>query len=73
MNAELLPPDIDPDVLADTNALVAALDAGRTPDPEVVRRIHERAEKVRRELLATHGVQNIGVDIIRELRGPLPE
>ena len=27
----------------------------------------------RAELLATHGVQDIGVGIIRELRGPLPE
>ena len=31
------------------------------------------AERVRQDILSKHGVQNIGVPILRELRGELPE
>jgi hypothetical protein len=52
---------------------VADCVAARRPIPaEVVRRVRERADKARREILATHGVQDIGVQIIREMRGELP-
>jgi hypothetical protein len=58
---------------ADTQLIAECVAAGRPIPPEVVRRVQERAEQARKELLATHGVQNIGVSIIRELRGELPE
>ncbi|MCI0683230.1 MAG: hypothetical protein L0Y71_14100 [Gemmataceae bacterium] len=64
---------IPPEVMADAQLVADCVAAGRPVPAEVARRVHERAEKVRREILATHGVQNIGVDIIRELRGELPQ
>jgi hypothetical protein len=68
-------PESSNDVSADADARLVAecVAAGRPIPPEVVRRVQERAERARKELLATHGVQNIGVAIIRELRGELPE
>jgi hypothetical protein len=38
----------------------------------VAHRIHERAAQVRREILAKQGVQDVGVQIIRELLDELP-
>jgi len=40
-------------------------------EPHVVRRVQERAEKTRKEILAIHGVQDIGVQFIRQMRGKL--
>jgi hypothetical protein len=54
--------------------LVADCVAADKPVPlEVARRVRERSEKARQQLLATHGVQDIGVQIIREMRGELPK
>jgi hypothetical protein len=64
---------IPPDVLADVQAIADHVATGKPLDPEVVRRIQERAAKIRQEILEEHGVQNIGVQIIREMRGALPE
>jgi hypothetical protein len=64
---------IPPDVLADMHAVADSLVGGEPVDPEVARRIRERADKARLEVLAAHGVQDIGVGIIREIRGDLPE
>jgi hypothetical protein len=64
---------IPPDVLADMQAVADSLNSGRPVDAEVARRVRQRADKARRELLATHGVQDIGVPIIREIRGDVPE
>ncbi len=52
---------------------VADCVAGRPIPAEVARRVQERADQVRKDILATHGVQDIGVQIIREIRGDLPE
>ncbi|HEY2908616.1 MAG TPA: hypothetical protein VGI99_00125 [Gemmataceae bacterium] len=46
---------------------------GKPLDPKIRRRVEKRAEKVRQRILKEHGVQNIGVRYIRELRGELPE
>ena len=73
MNTTTEPSTLPPEVRADIEAVAAAVAASRPVDPEVARRIHERAERVRQEILAKHGVQDIGVAIIRELRGELPE
>ena len=64
---------IPPDVMADVQAVAEAVAAGKPLDPEMARRVRERADQVRQEILKEHGVQDIGVQIIRELRGELPE
>jgi hypothetical protein len=63
---------IQADVMADMQAVSNALASGKPVDPEVARRVRQRAEEARQELLATHGMQEIGVQIIREIRGDLP-
>ena len=68
--------DLGPDfrtALTAFRLLTEIMTAGKPIPPDVVRRVRERGEKARAELLATHGVQDIGVAIIRELRGLLPE
>lgn len=37
-------------------------------DPEVLRRIREEADRIREEILRKHGILDIGVPAIRELR-----
>jgi len=63
-----------PDILADLDAVAVAeaVGAGRPVDSEVARRVGERSAAARQKLLAARGVQDIGVGIIRELRGELP-
>ena len=63
---------IRPEVMADMQAVSDALTSGKPVDREVARRVRQRAEEARQELLATRGVQEIGVQIIREIRGGLP-
>ena len=36
--------------------------------PEVTRRIQERAERIRQEIVQEHGIVNVAVDLIREGR-----
>ena len=64
---------IPPDVLADLQLIVDCVAAGKPVPPEVARRVHERSGRIRQEILEKHGVQDIGVQIIREMRGELPE
>jgi hypothetical protein len=40
----------------------------RVTDPELRRRVTERAEKVRREIFEKHGVVDWAVDMIRDAR-----
>lgn len=61
------------DLRADSLAVARAISEGTVPDPEIVRRVRERAEKARLELLGTQGMQDMGVQLIREIRGALPE
>lgn len=58
----------DPNVLADTAAVMQALAAGKPVDPVVARRIQERSAKARERILRDYGVQDIAVPAIRELR-----
>jgi hypothetical protein len=37
-------------------------------DPELRERIRKRADQVRQQMLKTHGITNIAVDLIREVR-----
>jgi hypothetical protein len=66
------PAAIPPEVQADLEAVAAAVAAGRKPDPEVARRVRERAEAVRARSEAMPPGPT-GVQIIRESRGPLDE
>ncbi len=62
-----------PDALSDLQAVADHVATGMPLDPEVSRRVSDRAERARRELLAARGVQEIGVEIIREMRGELAD
>ena len=57
---------------ADTQALMEHLATGKPLDPEIYRRIRERGDKIRQEIFEKHGLVEIGVPAIRELRGELP-
>lgn len=57
---------------ADAQIVADCLAAGKVVPTEVARRVREHADQARSQLLATHGVQDIGVQIIREIRGELP-
>jgi hypothetical protein len=56
---------IDPGVLADLEAVSTSKDVVR--DPDLYRRITERADQVRKETLEKFGVQQIGAEIIRTM------
>ena len=58
----------DPEVLADAEAIIAAVTGGQKPDADVVRRIRARTEAVRERILREHGPLDIAVPAIRELR-----
>lgn len=54
---------------ADRQEIMRLVSEGkRVTDPELRRRVHERADEVRRQMFATHGLTNIAVDLIREGR-----
>ena len=59
---------IPPDLLADTQAVIEHIVAGKLLDPEVARRVRERADRIREEIRQIHGILDIGVPAIRELR-----
>jgi hypothetical protein len=42
--------------------------AGGVKDPELLRRIAERSEQVRQEILRKHGLLDVAVDLVREAR-----
>jgi hypothetical protein len=46
---------------------------GRPLRPDVLRRVQKRAEEIRQRIFREHGLVDIGVPAIRELRGSLPE
>ena len=56
------------DVAADNQAVLDHVLTGARLDPEVARRVHERALKIRQEILQKHGVVNAAVDLVRETR-----
>ncbi|MBO0700438.1 MAG: hypothetical protein J2P46_18720 [Zavarzinella sp.] len=73
MNAKAPAPGaaVPSEELADLRAVADAVAAGRPVDPEVARRVRDRSDRARKELLAARGVQDISVQLIRESRGPL--
>jgi hypothetical protein len=62
----------DPSVRADEEAVMRAFLSGTPVDPEVARRVQERSRLVREEVFRKHGLVDVAVPAIRELRGPLP-
>ncbi len=71
-----LPPEKledDPLAAADEAAVWAGVINGTPVDPEIGRRVGERAKKVRDEIYRKHGLVDWAVPLIRELRGELPE
>lgn len=46
--------------------------AGTPVDPEVARRVQERGSVIREEAFRKHGLMDVAVPAIRELRGQLP-
>jgi hypothetical protein len=65
-------PTTDPSIEADEEAVMASYVTGCPLDPEVARRVHERAMQIREETYRKHGLVDIAVPAIRELRGELP-
>ena len=62
--ADMIPPEL----AADTKAVLEKLAGGKPLDPETRDRIVGEADKIREELRRQHGVLDIGVPAIRELR-----
>ena len=59
---------IPPDILADLKEATRQAAAGGVRDPELLRRLAERTEQVRQEILRKHGVLDVAVDFVREAR-----
>jgi len=66
------PPAITPELEAEFEAAVRQAMSG-VRDPEAMRRAAERMDRMREETYRKHGLLEIGVPAIRELRGELPE
>ena len=60
--------EIPPEVMADLEEVCRQAASGIVRDPELLRRVYERSAKAREEVLQKLGVQDIGVQIIREIR-----
>jgi hypothetical protein len=61
------PSAIPADEMADMEEVCRLISEGKpVTDPALLKRIHKRAEQVRRAMLEKHGVTNIAVDLIRE-------
>jgi adenosyl cobinamide kinase/adenosyl cobinamide phosphate guanylyltransferase len=59
---------IDPQVLADLDAVMQRLATGKPVDSETSRRIRERAERITEEIREQHGELDVAVELIRETR-----
>jgi len=57
-----------PTIEADAQTIIEQVMTGKPVDPEAARRVHERAQQIRREILEKHGVLDVAVDLIRETR-----
>ena len=60
--------DTHAEIQADIQAVALALAAGQQVDAAVARRVRERSDQARRATEQRLGVQEIGVQIIREMR-----
>jgi hypothetical protein len=60
-------PAVDSDILADLQE-AARYAATGAASPEVLQRIHERAQRVREELRQKHGEMSVAVSLLHEAR-----
>jgi hypothetical protein len=61
--------EIPADEMADMGEVSRLISEGKPITDSALRtRIHERSDQVRRAMLEKHGVTNIAVDLIREVR-----
>jgi hypothetical protein len=65
-------PVITPELQGEFEAAVQQASSAKR-DPEAIRRAVERIDRMRAETYRRHGVLDVGVPAIRELRGELPE
>ncbi len=59
---------VDPQSIADCEAVLQHVLHKKPLDPEVVRRVHLRAASITDEIRRKHGILDIGVAAIREFR-----
>jgi hypothetical protein len=59
---------IPSEVIADLQKAAEYAAVGRRPDPDFLRRIARQAERIREDVKQKHGILDIGVSAIRELR-----
>jgi hypothetical protein len=59
---------VPPDVLSDLEEVCRQAASGIVRDPELLRRVYERSAKAREEVVRKFGVQDIGVEITRQMR-----
>ena len=71
MSTESNTAGIPPDVITDAQLIADSVAAGKPIPPDVFRRVQERAEGIRQRVFQQHGVVNVGVPAIRELRDDL--
>jgi hypothetical protein len=57
-----------PTAIDDMHAVTEAVLAGRPIDPELARRIQERADESRRKIIATQGLLDVAVPFSRQDR-----
>ena len=71
MTTETAPPfsDVLPaDLEADSQAVIDKLRTGKPLSPETLARIRREADRIREEIRQRHGILDIGVPAIRQLR-----
>ena len=64
---------IPTDLMADARVVADCAATGKPVPPEIAKRVRARSERTRQEVFRQHGLLDIGVPAIRELRGELPE
>lgn len=62
-----------PQARADEEAVMASFVSGKALDPEVAKRVRDRGRQIREEIFRQHGLLDLGVPAIRELRGEFPD
>jgi hypothetical protein len=71
MNHKTIPPFSDvipPELAADTQAILDKIATGKPLETATRERLQQEAERIREEIVRKHGVLDIGVPSIRELR-----